>query len=251
MRIAIAGATGTVGSHLMEAARRRGHDPVALSRSEGLDVVSGEGLQAALARAEAVIDVLNAGTNDEHAATDFFTAASGNLQRVGAEQGVGHLVTLSIVGIDRAPVGYYAAKLAQERAAAAGPVASTIQRVTQFHEFPAMLIARSRDGSRASVFDLRVQTVAARTVAEALLEVAERGPAGRAADLAGPVQADLVELAHRFVAHRGERIEVVADSDRLPGVPRDALLPEEGARIAGPTFEEWLESDDAAALSLG
>jgi uncharacterized protein YbjT (DUF2867 family) len=248
MRIAIAGATGTVGAQLMEAAKRRGHEAVALSRSEGLDVVSGEALEAALTGAEAVIDVLNAGTTEERAATEFFTAASGNLQRVGAEQGVGHLVTLSIVGIDRAPVGYYAAKLAQERAAAAGPVASTIQRVTQFHEFPAMLLARSRDGSRASVFDLRVQTVAVRTVAEALLDVAEQGPAAPAADLAGPEQADLVELARRFVAQRGERIEVVADSETFRGVPRDALLPRQDARIAGPTFEEWLASDDAAAL---
>jgi uncharacterized protein YbjT (DUF2867 family) len=178
------------------------------------------------------------------------TAASGTLQRVGAEQGVGHLVTLSIVGIDRAPVGYYAAKLAHERAAGAGPVPSTIQRVTQFHEFPAQLVARSRDGSRASVFDLRVQTVAARTVAEVLLEVTERGPAGRAADLAGPEQADLVELARRFVAQRGQQIEVVADSESFPGVPRNALLPGHEARIAGPRFEEWLASDDAAALTL-
>lgn len=250
MRIAIAGATGTVGRHVMESAQRRGHDAVALSRSHGVDVVSGEGLSAAMADAEVVIDVLNAGSFEEGPATEFFTAAAGNLQHIGAEQGVRHVVTLSIVGIDRAPVGYYAAKLAQERTAANGPVASTIQRATQFHEFPAQLLAATRDGSQASVFDLRVQTVAARTVAEVLVAVAEQAPTGRATELAGPEEANLVELARAFVAQRGETIDVVADSDSFAGVPSDALLPADDAHISGPAFQTWLRSDDAAALTL-
>jgi hypothetical protein len=36
------------------------------------------------------------------------------------------------------------------------------------------------------------------------------------------------------------------------GLPRrlGALLPAAGARLEGPTFEEWLTSDDAATLAL-
>jgi len=40
------------------------------------------------------------------------------------------------------------------------------------------------------------------------------------------------------------------DADSVAGIPPGALLPEDGARIEGPTFEQWLASDDAAALKL-
>ena len=95
-----------------------------------------------------------------------------------------------------------------------------------------------------------VRTVAARTVAEVLLEAAEAAPAGRAQELAGPQEADLVALAQAFVPHRGEAITVHPDADSVAGIPPRALLPEDGARIQGPTFEEWLVSDDAAALAV-
>jgi hypothetical protein len=64
---------------------------------------------------------------------------SGALQRTGARQGVEHIVTLSIVGIDKTSFGYCAAKHEHEheRDAASGPVPGTVMRATQFHEFPA------------------------------------------------------------------------------------------------------------------
>jgi hypothetical protein len=158
-------------------------------------------------------------------------------------------VTLSIVSTDRVPFGYYAAKLAQE-AAARGP-ASTILRATEFHEFPGQVISWTRDGSRASVFDLRVQTVAARTAAAVLVEVAEGPPAGRARDLAGPEEADLVALARRLVEHRGEAIEIEPDTESFGALPPRARLTDDDARLEGPTFEEWLRTEDAAALPLG
>jgi hypothetical protein len=123
-------------------------------------------------------------------------------------------------------------------------------RATQFHELPAQLVAITRHDSQAQVLDMRpVQTVAARTVGEVLVEVAEAAPAGRAPDLAGPQQADLVDLARAFVARQGQAITVIPDADSVAGIPSGALLPENGARIQGPTFTEWLASDDAAALS--
>jgi hypothetical protein len=74
-------------------------------------------------------------------------------------------MTLPITGIDKTSFGYYAAKLEHERAAASGPVPSTVMRATQFHELPAQLIAITRHDSQAHVLDLRpVQIVAARTV---------------------------------------------------------------------------------------
>jgi uncharacterized protein YbjT (DUF2867 family) len=108
-------------------------------------------------------------------------------------------------------------------------------RATQFHELPAQLIAMTPEGPQARIVDLRpVQTVAARTVAGALLDVAEAQPAGRAPDLAGPEPGSLVELAREFVARQGEEITVIPDTETAAGIPPGTLLPGEGARIQGP-----------------
>jgi len=249
MRIAVAGGTGMVGHHVTASAQQAGHEVVVLSRSRGVDVLSGEGLAEALAGVDVVIDTANPDTVEEGPATEFFTQEATALQRAGSETGVRHIVTLSIVGIDKtSSFGYYNAKLAQERAAAAGPVPSTVMRATQFYELPGQLIGLTRQDSQAQVLDLgRCQPVAARTVGEVLVEVAEGTPAGRAPDLAGPEQANLVALGQAFVEHRHAAIELHPIE---VGIPAGAMLPESGARIQGPTFEEWLASDDAAALPL-
>jgi hypothetical protein len=221
---------------------------VVLSRAVGVDVASGDRLADALTVMQTIVDVTNSASQDERPATDFFVAAAGNLQRFGAQRGAGHIVTLSIVGIDAIPTGYYAAKLAHERVAEAGPVPATILRATQFHEFPAQLISSTAEDGFARLPDLTVQTVATRTVAEVLVELAGARPAGRAADLAGPDQRPLVDLARMFVERRGGEI-VVARDDR-PGIPARALLPGAGVRIEPPSFDEWLDTEDAAALAL-
>jgi uncharacterized protein YbjT (DUF2867 family) len=248
MRIAVAGGTGMVGHHVTAAAQQAGHEVVVLSRSRGVDMLSGDGLADALTGVDVVIDTANPDTVEEGPATEFFTDEATALQRTGSDAGVRHIVTLSIVGIDKTSFGYYNAKLAQERAAAAGPVPSTLMRATQLYELPGQLISLTRKGSQAQVLDLgRVQPVAARTVGEVLVEAAEGAPAGRAPDLAGPQQANLVALGQALVEHRHEAITV------LPvdvGIPPGALLPDGGVRVEGPTFEEWLTSEDAAALPL-
>ena len=62
MRIAVAGGTGVVGRHVVEAARERGHDVVVLSRANGADVLTGKGLAERMQGADAVIDVTNTTT---------------------------------------------------------------------------------------------------------------------------------------------------------------------------------------------
>lgn len=245
MRIAIAGGTGVVGRYVTEAAAAAGHEVVVLTRSTGMDIRSRHGLTGALAGVDVVVDTINSGTTDEKAATEFFTEAATNLQHAGAACGVRRLIVLSIVGIDRGATGYYRAKLAHEHAAAAGPIPSTIVRATQFHEFPAQLLRRSRSAV-AHIPDIRVQTVAARAVGRYLVDVASSDSPERQREIAGPQAADLVELTRRFVSHHNMNVEVIPATRR--DTPAGALLPGAEAVIIGPTFDEWLNTPDASRL---
>jgi uncharacterized protein YbjT (DUF2867 family) len=250
MRIAVAGGSGLVGRHVVDAAQHQGHQVVVLSRSNGIDVRSGQALASALDGVAAVVDVTNPGSGERDGPMAFFADVAGRLQSVGAACGVSHIVTLSIVGIERAPENrYYAAKLRQEQLALAGPVPATVLRATQFHEFAVQMLRRTRRDTGAHVPNMRVQSVAARTAASVLVELASGLPVGSAPDLGGPEQADLVTLARKFVEHFGLRIPVVAAAPD-PTVPYGATLPGPGARLERPTFDEWLETEDAARLAV-
>ena len=247
MRITVLGGSGVVGRHVVEIARSRGIDVVASSRATGVDLTSGEGLDAALDGAAAAIDVSNVATIRRGPSRRFFEASAKHLQQAAARAGVAHVVVLSIVGIDRLrALGYYDAKCTQERHHLAGPVPATVIRATQFHEFPGQVVARSTVGPFALVPAMRVQTVAAGTVAEVLVDAAAGEPSrGRAPDVAGPgPPAELPALVAATLAHDGARTRVL--SVPLFGAPRRAsrdgsLLPAPDARLVGPTFASWLE----------
>lgn len=250
LRVAVAGGTGVVGRYAVAEADRRGHVARALSRSENVDLLRPESLAPALEGIDVIIDVSNPETTEQEPATEFFMTVAENLQSVGAAQKVRHLIALSIIGIDRVPIGYYAAKLAQEQAVAVGSVPSTILRASPFHEFAAQIVSWTRDGSRAKVLDLRLQTVAARTVGSVLVDIAEGQPAGRSTDLAGPDAADLVALSRKLVEHREVDLVIDPDVAGIEGGCRDAFMPDDSARIAGPAFDEWLASEDSLSVSL-
>src|SRR5690625_2609464 len=144
MRVAVAGGTGVVGRHVVKSVRTAGHEPVVLSRSRGVDLASGRGLTAALDGVDAIVDVANISTLARRPATRFFTTVSRRLQEAGAAAGVRHLVTLSIVGVDRVGLGYYQGKLAQEAVASSGPVPGTVLRAAKYNEFAEPTIARQR-----------------------------------------------------------------------------------------------------------
>ena len=242
MRIAVAGATGAVGRLVVDAARAAGHDPVPLSRSGGVDVVTGAGLAAALAGADVVVDVLNIGTTKTTAARDFFGRTTANLLAAEAASGVRHHIALSIVGVDGQTTGYYAGKVEQERVIAAGPVPWTVLRATQFHEFAPQMVERTSIGPVVVVPAMRTATVAAAEVADELVQLAQADPQGRVPDLAGPEDAELADLVRRWLRSTGRRGLVVRVP--LPGAAgrhmQRGALPGPDARRTGPTFDDWL-----------
>ncbi|MGD0557793.1 MAG: NAD(P)H-binding protein [Streptosporangiaceae bacterium] len=121
MRIAIAGGTGTLGRHVVDELRERGHDVRALSRRSldfPVDLTTGAGLAEALEGCEVVVDAANASSGKRSSAT----LVAGSRRLLAAEQkaGVKHHVCVSIVGCDKVPMGYYAVKVQQERVVAGG-----------------------------------------------------------------------------------------------------------------------------------
>lgn len=247
MRIAIAGGTGVVGRHVTERVRQLGHQPVVLARSAGVDLTTGAGLAGALAGVETVIDVCNAATISKAKSVSFFEATTQHLLDAEQAAGVGHHVVLSIVGIDRVDFSYYFGKRRQEELALGGPVPATVLRATQFHEFPGQLIDRS--GPIIVVPKMLSQPIAAREVAEALVDLAGAEPAGRVPDLAGPEQLQMADLVRQVRDARGSRRPIVAM--RLPGstgrgMASGGLLPETDGPRGRQTFAAWLEEQEKA-----
>jgi uncharacterized protein YbjT (DUF2867 family) len=254
-KIAVAGATGRVGHHVVDVLKAQGHDVVAMSRSSGVDVITGAGLAEALTGVESIIDVATGPSPDQEAATQFFTTAARNLIEAGERAGVRRIVVVSIIGADRFAGGYNAAKVAHERAMLSGSIPVRILRAAQFHEFVAQLMEWGRQGGVCYVPKMRTQLVAARTVAEALADLATSSesvsaPAGFSGapiwEIAGPREESLVEMAKLLAARRNDPVRIEGVSD--PADPdtqlmeTDALLPGPHATLAGPTFEEWLDS---------
>lgn len=250
MKIAVAGATGRLGRHVADVLAGRGHEVSRIARATGVDVITGAGLEQALAGAEVIVDAATGPSPDEREATGFFTAAARNLQQAGVRAGVGRAVVVSIIGTDKLTGGYGIAKVAHEQAWRSGPVPAVIVRAAQFHEFVGQLVAwGTRDGT-AMVPEMRSQIVAARTVAGVVADVATAAgfPAGDVVEVAGPRTEEIVDLARLLVARRDLPVRVQGVRD-----PADhdaelqasgGLLPGPGAILGGPAFEEWLSHQD-------
>jgi uncharacterized protein YbjT (DUF2867 family) len=245
-KIAVTGATGRLGRELVDVLEGQGHEVVPIARSTGVDVITGQGLAEALQGVDAVVDLATGPSPDEREATEFFTTSMRNIQEAGAEAGVTRIVLVSIIGIDKFTTGYNAAKLAQEKAALEGPIPTRIVRAAQFHEFVEQLLDWGRQGDVAYVAAMRTQVVAARAVAEAIADVlADPEPTGPTIEVAGPRPERLVELAKLLVAQRGESLRVAETTEFFPEgdvYDSDAPLPGPGAKLVGPTYEEWLKA---------
>ena len=245
MKIVVAGGTGVVGREVVLAARGDGHEVVSISRSEGSDLTELRDYSTIFAGVQVIIDVANTTTLSARRAREYFERASNSLQRAGSAGGVRHLVTLSIVGLERASsYGYCAAKLRQEQLTKSGLLPWTIVRATQFHEFASQMTERAHFGPGAFVPSILIQSVAAKSVAEFLLATAKREPLGNVVGVAGPERGDLAVQA-RLLAQRDGGRHVVAI--RAPGTSGramrgGALLAQDGEQILGAPFMEWLAS---------
>jgi uncharacterized protein YbjT (DUF2867 family) len=243
MRIAVAGATGNIGARTVSALERDGHEAVRISRSVGVDLTTGDGLDAALKGVDAVVDAISAPPMDRDATLAYFGTTTQHLLAAEERAGVRHHVLLSIVGIHRLEGNaHYTGKREQERLIAEGPVPWTIVPATQFHDFAALVVGWTERDGVATIAPLLVQPIAPDDIANILAEVATGTPQGRYVDVAGPETQDLVDMARRTNDVRGRKVKLVPTWSGVfdESMAGNVMLPGENARIASTTFDDWL-----------
>src|ERR1700722_12185138 len=212
MQIVVIGGSGLIGTKLVNNLRQRGHEVVAASPSSGVNTITGEGLAKALTGAQVVVDVANSPSWEDTAVLDFFETSGRNLLAAEGAAGVGHHVTLSVVGTDRLLAsGYFRAKMAQEDLIKASRIPYTIVRATQFFEFLGGIAQFSTVGQTVHLPPALWQPIAADDVATALAEITLSGPVNGMIEIAGPEQTGLDELVGRFLAATKDPRKVITD----------------------------------------
>lgn len=213
----VTGATGMLGSAVVEVLRERGHDPVVVSRKAGpgrtvVDLGTGVGLPAAVEGADAIIHAASDPRGDAR-----LTDVDGTRRL--AQAGI-PILYVSIVGVDQHPYKYYKIKREGEIELAKSARQWTVLRATQFHGFVDLMLNLSKLsagaripilGHRADVPVLvprgfRVQPVDHFEVAERICDLTESGPTNAIEQFAGPEQLDSLALAREWATVRGGKI---------------------------------------------
>jgi len=246
MKILIAGGNGLIGKKLAVLLERTGNEVVAASRSSGVDLMTGKGLDAAIRGVDAVVDVLNSPSFEDQAVLEFFQATTTHLLQAEAATGVKHHVALSVVGSDRVPdSGYLRAKSAQENLIKAANVPFTILRATQFFEFAPGIAQFSVVDGKYRLPTALMQPVAANDVAACLGEVVSAAPRNGILELGGPEKIRLHEFVDRYLkaTEVPHMIEVDPTATYFGAAIDDrSLVPQGHAVLGNLRYQDWLEN---------
>jgi uncharacterized protein YbjT (DUF2867 family) len=242
MKFAVIGGTGLIGSRVVENLNAAGHQAVPHALSTGVDIITGEGLEAAVAGADVVINLTNSPTFDD-ASLAFFQTSMDNLIAASEKGRVRHFVILSIIGVDQVPeLDYYRAKLLQEDILKAGPIPYSIVRATQFMEFMDATMAMTTDGDTVRLPRTPIQPIAAADVSSFVAEVAAGSPLNGVINVAGPDVYPLDELGRLTLTTKSDGRSVVTDdtAGMFAVVRGDVLTAPDNARIATTRYTDWL-----------
>ena len=175
-RVLITGATGTLGRQVVTAASAAGHQVRALSRRDRADdsavhwwrgdLLAGTGIDEAVDGVDVIVNCATQPTGDKD------VTSMQNLTSAARRAGVGHLVHVSIVGIDRIPLPYYQTKLRVEEALDGPGVGHTVLRATQFHDLISTIFSIQRYSPVLwALRDVRFQPIDTIEVASRLVEL--------------------------------------------------------------------------------
>jgi uncharacterized protein YbjT (DUF2867 family) len=247
MRVLVTGGTGVLGRQLVRLLNGKAEVRVLSRRPSGQpgfvkgDLDTGEGLAAASHGVDVIAHCASPADyrrpqRDVEGTRRLLDAARGQHP---------HVVYISIVGVDRIPLGYYQAKLATEQLIQDSGLPWTVLRTTQFHDLVltfVMLLTKWPFALAPRGF--RSQPVDAGDVAARMTSLVLGEPAGRVPDLGGPLVESSEDLVRTYLSLTRRRRPVLPVW--LPGRIAAAFRAggnllshgERGTR----TFEEYLRS---------
>lgn len=250
MKIVVIGGTGLIGSKVVARLRQSGHDVFAAAPSSGVNTITGEGLDDAMAGTDVVVDLANSPSFEEHAVLEFFQTAGRNLFAAEQKAGVKHHLALSVVGTDRLKAStYMRGKIAQEKLIRASGVPYTIVHSTQFFEFLSRIAGDGAGEQEIHLSTGMFQPIAAEDVGAAVAGYAMGAPINGVVEIAGPDKFPMADLIRRFLGLIGDKRKVVSD----PAAPYfgavlqdDTLLPGPDAWLGKLNFQAWLAQSNLA-----
>jgi uncharacterized protein YbjT (DUF2867 family) len=244
MKIVVLGGTGLVGSKVVALLTEQGHEALAASPSSGVNAYTGEGLDAALAGADVLVDVTNSPSFEDGPVLDFFTTSTTHLLASEKAAGVGHHVALSIVGAQRLPdSGYLRAKVAQEKLITESGVPFTIVKATQFYEFVTSIAdSATVDGVVRLPHEL-IQPLPSEDAARAVARAATAAPLNGVVEVGGPHALPMDAFIRDGLAAVGDPRPVIGDPDATyfgTRLEERSLVADEGAELSTTSYAEWV-----------
>ena len=164
-----------------------------------------------------------------------------------AASDVGHVLYVSIVGIDRPRVPYLRRKLEAEYLVRQSPIPWSIARATQFHWLLDRMLGKMARLPIVPLPDLQVEPVDTSDFADYVVESVGKGPAGRLDDYGGP---EVLTFSEAFDQWRQIRDGAVPTMRvPLPPAATNAAaamsISDPASRHGSITWAEWLRTHAA------
>lgn len=247
MKILVIGGTGLIGSKVVSNLKQKGHEVLVGTPKTGVDAVTGQGLDAAMAGTDVVIDVANSPSFEDKAVLEFFEKAGENIAKAEQKAGIKHHVALSVVGTEKlGQSGYFRGKQAQERIIKASGIPYTIIHSTQFFEFMSGIAQSGTVGNEVHVARAFFQPIVSDEVAAMTTEIALGKPANEIVEIAGPEKFRMNELVEYFLKETKNARTLVADN-KTPyfgaELTDDMLIPGPQARLGKTQYKNWLPNN--------
>ena len=250
MKILVIGGSGLIGSKVIPRLRALGHEAISASPSSGVNTVTGEGLDAAMAGVDTVLDLSNSPSFADKDVLAFFETTGKNMGAAEVKAGVKHHVALSVVGADRLPdSGYLRAKVVQEKLIRESGVPYTIVRSTQFFEFLNGIVQASAKGESVHLSTGYMQPIASDDVADAMASATVGAPVNGIVEIGGPDKIRMADLVQRFLAATKDPRQVIPDPKALyfgTVLEPDSLVAGPGAKLGTIDFEAWFRQSEFA-----
>jgi uncharacterized protein YbjT (DUF2867 family) len=246
MKIVVIGGTGLIGSKVVEKLNAHGHEAVPAAPQTGVNTLTGDGLDDALAGADVVVDVSNSPSFADDDVMRFFVTSTTNLLEAEKKAGVRHHVALSVVGTGALPdSGYLRAKAAQEDLIGQSGVPYSIVHATQFFEFTKAIADASMVDGKLHLAPVHYQPIASDDVASVVARTAANPPLNATKEIGGPERVRMDQFIPAALAASGDVREVVADKHaRYFGteLSEDSLVPGPAAELGSTTYEAWAKA---------